>query len=107
MVHRRGLHVLALYLMALGFRESTFSVVAPFGYSTLITSRSAAHRVRECLTSGLFWNSVIRRRGHYTLHSEGGESPRTHHEKHHSGLNPLAQWRTPFTKKTTHTPPQK
>jgi drug/metabolite transporter (DMT)-like permease len=63
---------IAIYLMALGFRDVDLSVVAPFRYTYLITSAVGGYFVFAELPDGwtVFGALLIVGSGIYTLHRE-------------------------------------
>ncbi len=71
---------IAIYLLALGFRDVDLSVVAPFRYSYLLTSALGGFLVFREVPDG--WTVVGARpdRGQRHLHaaSRGGAPPRAH-----------------------------
>ena len=73
---------IAIYLMALGFRDVDLSVVAPFRYSYLLTSALGGYLVFSELPDG--WTVVGRRpdRGQRHLHaaSRGGAAAHAHRQ---------------------------
>ena len=90
---------IAIYLLALGFRDVDLSVVAPFRYSYLLTSAIGGYLVFRELPDG--WTVVGRRpdRGqrHLCAASRGGAPPHAHRQGDHRRVSAGWVGLTPVT----------